>query len=63
MSLVVGVQVAEDDAGQAAFKAAKGFGAGITSRQALAVIRLPEAVHADLRHRDAVEGGVELAVA
>ena len=59
----VGVQVMEDDTGQAAFEAAQCLGGGIASIDAFAVVGLAETVEADLGDSDAVQGGVELAVA
>ena len=44
VGLVVGVQVAEDDAGQAAFEAAQGFGTGVTVSESFAVVGLSESV-------------------
>ncbi len=61
--LLVGVEVVKHHAGQAAFEAAQGFGAGVPGREAFAVVGLAEAVEADLGDGDAVQGGVELAVA
>jgi len=62
-SLVVGVKVVEHDASQASFEAAQCLclrGAGIS---ALSVVRPSDPVEADLGDGDAVQGGVELAVA
>lgn len=61
--LVVGVQVAEDDAGQAAFEATEGFGRRVAGGEPPAVLGLAEAVYADLSDGDAVQRGVELSVA
>jgi hypothetical protein len=53
--LVVGVEVAEDDAGQAAFEAVQSLAGGVAFGEAAAVVGLPEAVvQADLGDRDAV---------
>ena len=60
---MVSAEVVEDHAGQSAFEAAKGFGAGITGGQSLAVVGASKSVKADLGHGDAVQGGVELTVA
>src|SRR6185312_1736621 len=60
--VVVGVEVAEDDSGEAAFEAAQGFGRGIARSDAVAVVGLPESVETDLGDCYPVQGGVELAV-
>jgi hypothetical protein len=52
--LVVGVEVVEDHASQAAFEAAQGFGAGVSGGQSFAVVGLAEAIEANLGDRDAV---------
>ena len=61
---MVGVEVMEDDAGQAAFEACaalQGCEAPVSSR--CAVVGLAESVEADLGDGDAVQGGVELPIA
>ena len=62
-SVLVGVEVAVDDADEAAFEAAQGFAVGHAFGLLLAVIGLSEAVEADLGDRDPMHGRVELAVA
>ena len=61
--VVVGAQVAEDHSGETALETAQGLGCGIAGGQSLAVVRPTQAVEADLGHRDAMQGGVELTVA
>ena len=61
--LVVGVEVVEDDAGQAAFEAAQCLGFGIAGIDAFAVIGAAHAIETDLCDGDAVQGCVELTVA
>jgi hypothetical protein len=60
---LVGVEVAVNDADEAAFEAAQGLGVGHAFGLLLAVVGLPEAVDADLGDRDPVHRRVELAVA
>ena len=61
--LVVGVQVVEHHTGQAAFEATQGFGGGGTGCDAFVVIGLAQSGQAGLGNRNAVQGGVDLAVA
>src|ERR1700757_1915573 len=61
--LVVDVEMAETDSGQTPFEAAQGFSPGVADGDAVAVVGLSEAIEADLGDSDAVQGGVELAVA
>lgn len=62
-SVLVGVEVAVDDAGEAAFQTAQGLGVGHAFGLLLPVVGLPEPVEADLGDRDPMDRGVELAVA
>jgi hypothetical protein len=61
--LVVGVEVVENGAGEAAFEAAQGFCLGVTGGQTVAVVGLAESVETDLGDCYPVSGSVELAVA
>jgi hypothetical protein len=61
--VVVGVEVVKHHTGQATFEAAQRLGCGVSIRQSLAVVGLTQAVEADLGDCDAVQRGVELAVA
>ena len=60
---MVGTQVAEDDAGQASFEAAQGFGVGVTAALAVAVVGSTGSLETDLGDGDAVQCRVELAIA
>jgi hypothetical protein len=60
MGLVVGVEVVEDDAGQATFEAAQGLSAGGAGITPFGVVGPAEAVEADLGDGDAVQGSIEL---
>ena len=60
---MVGVEVVEHHTGQAAFEAAQGFGGGGTGCDAFVVIGLAHSGQAGLGNRNAVQGGVDLAVA
>jgi hypothetical protein len=60
----IGAQALIDDAGESAFEAAQGFGLGISACEAFAVVGVPGAGgQPDLGDSDAVQSGVELAVA
>lgn len=59
---VVGVEVAEDDAPESAFEAAKGFGGGIAGCESVPVVGLAESVTTDLGDGDAMQDSVELTV-
>src|ERR1700755_1914539 len=60
----VGAQLCEHQACEAAFETAQGFGRGVTGVDAFAVVGLARTVdETDLGDGDAVQGGVELAVA
>jgi hypothetical protein len=52
--LFIGVEMAEDDTGQAAFEAAQGFGRGVTDGDAMTVIGLPDSIETDLGDCDPV---------
>jgi hypothetical protein len=62
VGLFVGVEVTEYGAGNAPFEAAQSFSRRVPGRQPLSVIVASWAVETDLGHRNAVQGGVELAV-
>ncbi len=57
------MDVVVNDSGETAFKAAQGFGLGVTTVLAAAVVGLSETIEADLGDGDAMQGGIELAVA
>lgn len=59
----VALQGVEHDSGGSAFEASQGFCLGVAHRQPLVVVGPASAVALDLCQRDAVQGGVELAVA
>lgn len=61
--MLVGVEVAADDAGKAAFQAAQSLGAGHAFGFLLAVVSLPEPIETDLGDRDPMHRRVELPVA
>jgi hypothetical protein len=61
--VVICTQVAEDDSGEAALEATQGFRSGVALIKAMPVVGPAESLETDLGDGNAVQCGVELAVA